>query len=473
MLFNSLTFLIFFVVVMAAHRAPLSWTTKKLNLLLASYLFYAAWNPPFVLLIFLSTGVDWVVARRLARVGDLRARRGLLGLSLAVNLGMLGFFKYGSFLLENFVALLAAFGVSYRPAAPDIVLPVGISFYTFQTLSYTIDVYRGVQRPRYSLLDFALYVSFFPQLVAGPIVRSGDFLPQCAKDRRPGADDLGWGLALLTLGLFQKTVLADGLLALVSDQVFRAWETVGVRDAWTGTLAFSCQIFFDFAGYSTCAVGIGRCLGFRIPENFRGPYGAIGFSDFWRRWHVSLSSWLRDYLYISLGGSRRGRVRTYANLMTTMLLGGLWHGASWRFVAWGGFHGLLLIAERGLRRVFGGSWALHWPALRPVGAVVTFLLVTIAWVPFRADSFAATFRLLRVMLGTTVGGETVLGGQYVLMVAVTAALLVIVHATTRDVPLGRTVARLPWWARGIALGLLLFGILLAPGERSAFIYFQF
>ncbi|MHC4180894.1 MAG: MBOAT family O-acyltransferase, partial [Planctomycetota bacterium] len=219
-------------------------------------------------------------------------------LSLITNLGLLGFFKYGGFLLENFVVLLNTAGIQYEPALPDIVLPVGISFYTFQTLSYTLDVYRGKTRPWMSFLDFALFVTFFPQLVAGPIIRSGDFLPQCIEPRRATGRQLSWGLTLLVLGLFEKIVVADGLLAPISDKVYAQAGEAGFLDAWCGTLAFSGQIFCDFAGYSTCAIGIALCLGFAIQDNFRFPYAAGGFSDFWRRWHVSLSSWLRDYLYI-------------------------------------------------------------------------------------------------------------------------------------------------------------------------------
>lgn len=318
MTFNSLTFAVFFLVVLALHNAPLSWRVKKINLLIASYLFYAAWSPPFVLLLWLSTAVDWQAARWLDQAKTQAARRGFLLLSLAVNLGVLGYFKYGEFLLENFAEGLHALGVAYEPPKADIILPVGISFYTFQTMAYTLDVYLGRARPTKSLLDFSLFVTFFPQLVAGPIVRPTELVPQFATPRTATAQQLGWGLALMVIGLFEKVTLADGFLAPAVDAVYGAKGGAPALDAWIGAIAFSGQIFFDFAGYSTIAIGSAMALGFALPDNFRAPYAAIGFSDFWRRWHMTLSTWLRDYLYIPLGGNRRGRLRSYLNLMITI-----------------------------------------------------------------------------------------------------------------------------------------------------------
>nr|MBA3608916.1 MBOAT family protein [Chthoniobacterales bacterium] len=329
MLFNSLTFIAFFAIVLALHNSPIPWGGKKLILLVASYIFYGAWSPPFVILLWISTVLDWFVARRLDQTEAPGRRRLLLLVSMVGNLGMLGYFKYGEFLMENFVQAMSLLGVIYQPSKWDIVLPVGISFYTFQTMAYSLDVYLRRAKPAKSFLDFALFVTFFPQLVAGPIVRPLDLIPQFATPRTASARQLGWGLMLMVLGLFQKIVLADGLLAPVADKVFAVKEMLHPLDAWCGTLAFSGQIFFDFAGYTTTAIGAALALGFSIPDNFRAPYAAIGFSDFWCRWHISLSTWLRDYLYIPLGGNRRGPARTYVNLMTTMLLGGLWHGAAW------------------------------------------------------------------------------------------------------------------------------------------------
>ena len=306
MLFNSLTFIAFFAIVLALHYAPLPWRLKKVNLLIASYIFYGAWSPPFVLLLWLSTVLDWYVAKWLDQTEAPRRRRWLLFASMAGNLGMLGYFKYGGFLLENFTQAMGALGMAYRAPEWDIILPVGISFYTFQTMSYSLDVYFRRAKPARSFLDFALFVTFFPQLVAGPIVRPVDLIPQFASPRVASARQFAWGWMLIVLGLFQKIVLADGFLAPVVDKVYGAKEMLPALDAWLGTLAFSGQIFFDFAGYTTTAIGTALALGFSIPDNFRAPYAAIGFSDFWCRWHISLSSWLRDYLYIPLGGNRQG-----------------------------------------------------------------------------------------------------------------------------------------------------------------------
>ncbi|MDO9038606.1 MAG: MBOAT family O-acyltransferase, partial [Lutibacter sp.] len=316
-----------------------SWTNKKRMLLFASYVFYGLWNPPLVILLWISTMVDWITGNKLATEKNQKIRNLWLLLSMSVNLGFLAFFKYGNFLLENFTALVNSVDIYYHPLKMDIILPMGISFYTFQTMSYTIDMYnRKTERAR-TFLDFALYVTFFPQLVAGPIVRAGDLISQFYEEKKATINQFIWGLFLLTIGLFQKVVMADTLLADTADTVFGSDKVLNFWDAWSGTLAFSGQIFFDFAGYSTCAIGISLMLGIGLIDNFKYPYAAIGFSDFWNRWHISLSSWLKDYLYIPLGGNRHGVTRMYAALMITMLLGGLWHGAAWTFMVWGGLHG--------------------------------------------------------------------------------------------------------------------------------------
>lgn len=326
MLFNSLSFILFLVIVLALYYAPiLNWTGKKRMLLLSSYIFYGMWNPPLVILLWISTIVDWTAGQKLAIIEDNRKRKYWLLLSMFVNLGFLAFFKYGDFLLENFVNLMNLIGINFQARPMDIILPMGISFYTFQTMSYTIDIYKRKIEPARTFLDFALYVTFFPQLVAGPIVRAKELIGQFYEEKKATANQFIWGLFLLTIGLFQKVVLADTLLAGTSDVVFGADQVLNGIDAWVGTLAFSGQIFFDFAGYSTCAIGIALMLGIILPDNFKYPYASLGFSDLWRRWHISLSSWLKDYLYIPLGGNRHGITRLYVALMLTMLLGGLWH----------------------------------------------------------------------------------------------------------------------------------------------------
>jgi alginate O-acetyltransferase complex protein AlgI len=470
--FNSLTFVVFFVIVLALHNAPLPWRVKKFNLLIASYLFYAAWNPPFVILLWLSTVVDWWAASWIARTEAPAKRRALLMVSIVANLGLLGYFKYGGFLLENFTALAASAGWTYTPPAWDIILPVGISFYTFQTMSYTLDVYLRRAAPAKSLLDFSLFVTFFPQLVAGPIVRPTDLIPQFAVPHVATARQLSWGLFLMTLGLFQKIVVADGLLAPVADEVFKATQPLPALDAWLGTLAFSGQIFSDFAGYTTCAIGASLALGFSLNDNFRYPYAAIGFSDFWRRWHISLSTWLRDYLYIPLGGNQRGTARTYVNLMLTMLLGGLWHGAAWTFVVWGGLHGFYLCAERWLKPRLGHLAVWRTVAGKLALALLTYFLVNLTWVFFRAQDFPTAWRMLSSMLGFA-GGEPLLKTYAVLSAALTVAVILAVHWRMRNRMLHDEIDRLPRAAVAMMWGGMLWLIAVTQGSGDAFIYFQF
>ena len=473
MLFNSLTFVVFFGWVLLVHYAPLPWTVKKVHLLIAGYAFYAAWNPPFVILLWLSTVVDWLMARRMAQTEAPGPRRAMLVVSLVLNLGMLSYFKYGGFLLENFTAMMGMFGITYKALAPSIILPVGISFYTFETLSYTLDVYLRRAKPTPKLLDFALFVSFFPHLVAGPIVRPTDLVPQFATPRRATGRMFGWGLLLMTIGLFEKVVLADGILAPVSDDVFKAAKLLAPLDAWTGVLAFSGQIFCDFAGYTTTAIGASLALGFSILDNFRYPYAAIGFSDFWQRWHISLSTWLRDYLYIPLGGNRKGPSRTYVNLMITMLLGGIWHGASWTFVVWGGLHGLYLSVERVLKDAFGDKAIWRTALARVAMALVTYALVNITWVFFRARDFTTASRLLKSMLLIDGSGAPILSSYKLASVLATVGAIVVAHWYMRDRTLHGVSARVPAPVIGMAWGMMLFLVTITQGGSSAFIYFQF
>ena len=473
MLFNSLTFALFFAVVLALHALPFPWRVKKLNLLLASYIFYGAWNPPFVVLLWISTVLDWYVAKWIGREERPARRRWLLLLSLVGNLGILGYYKYGGFLLENFQSALELAGVAYRPPEWSIVLPVGISFYTFQTMAYSLDVFLRRERPAKSFLDFALFVTFFPQLVAGPIVRPADLVPQFATPRRATRSQLAWGLGLMTLGLFEKVVVADTLLAPSADTVFGAAKALHPLDAWIGVLAFSGQIFSDFAGYSTTALGAALCLGFSLTGNFHYPYAAIGFSDFWRRWHISLSTWLRDYLYVPLGGNRKGRRRTYVNLMVTMLLGGLWHGASWTFVAWGGLHGTYLAVERWLQERFGRRRAALRPGTGVLLALLTYVLVLVTWVFFRARDFPSAWRMLRSMAGLGEEATKVLYWNGILAVAVVTAVMLVSHWRMRDTTLEAVVERTPAWIIGAVWTLMAFAVIITQGSGNAFIYFQF
>ncbi|MFL6600107.1 MAG: MBOAT family O-acyltransferase [Steroidobacteraceae bacterium] len=472
MLFNSLTFAVFFVVVLGLHNLPLPWTAKKINLLLASYLFYAAWSPPFVILLWISTAVDWKVASWIRAARAPRDRKLILTLSLIANLGLLGYFKYGAFLMENFALALRAVGVAYTPPSWNIVLPVGISFYTFQSIAYSLDVYLRRAEPTNSCLDFALFVTFFPHLVAGPIVRPTLLLPQFQTPRRATSSQLIWGLALMTLGLFEKVVLADGFLAPIADAVHKWPRELALLDAWAGALAFSGQIFFDFSGYSTTAIGAALALGFALNDNFNSPYAALGFADFWRRWHISLSSWLRDYLYISLGGNRRGAKRTYVNLMITMLLGGLWHGASWTFVAWGGLHGAFLAIERWFNSRFGAADFTH-AASRALAMAATFLAITITWVFFRARSFTAAWELLCSMAGATRAQHVVLYWSDIAAVGAIVGGMLAMQWRLRCTRLEAVVSAAPTWLIVLLWTAMTFTLIAEQGAGDAFIYFRF
>ncbi len=473
MTFNSLTFIAFFAIVVLLHSLPFSWRTRKINLLIASYVFYAAWNPPFILLLWGSTLIDWKVAHWIDRTEDPVRRRLVMLLSVVFNLGMLGYFKYGGFLLRSFQSLAATVGIDYTPPAWDIVLPIGISFYTFVTMSYTLDVYLRRARPGDSFLNFALFVTYFPHLVAGPILRPTDLLPQFERESRATRQQVRWGLMLMTLGLFNKIVIADGLLAPVADKVYGAKDALTALDAWLGTLAFSGQIFCDFAGYTTTAIGASLVLGISLIDNFRYPYAAVGFSDFWRRWHISLSTWLRDYLYVPLGGNRKGPGRTYVNLMLTMLLGGLWHGAAWTFVVWGGLHGLFLVGERFLKQAWGhlAMWK-SWTGRLLLG-VLTYALVNVTWVFFRAHDFPKAWLVLGAMLGFGPTGKPVLTTWLIVSVTVPVAAMLAIHAYMRDRELHIEVARRPVVLVGLAWAAMLFLTVATQGGSNAFIYFQF
>jgi len=345
-------------------------------------------------------------------------------------------------------------------------------------MSYTLDIYRGKIKPWGSFSDFALYVTFFPQLVAGPIVRAIDFLPQLVSVRKATSAMMGWGLFLITLGLFQKVILADGIFAPVVDTVFGAVQNAGFIDGWIGVLAFSSQVFFDFSGYSTIAIGIGLCLGFTLPDNFCFPYSAIGFSDFWQRWHVSLSSWLRDYLYIPLGGNRKGRLRTLINLMVTMLLGGLWHGASWHFVIWGCLHGVFLIVENGYKQLFTGNSTIRQDASSGARGflltLLTFALLNLSWIFFRATDLSSSLILLKTMtLGGSSGSSSLLASSEIIIVFSLTVALMITHWFMRNTSLEAVASRIPWGLRALIISFMIISLVLAPGEDRAFIYFQF
>src|SRR6201989_60729 len=427
MRFNPRPCVVFFTVVVFLYWSIGSWQARKNLLVVASYIFYGAWNPPFAALLFGTTAMDFWLGRQMSKARDKHSRRHWLVASVCMNLSMLGFFKYGNFLLQNFQWLLARVGVIYQPPHLDILLPVGISFYTFHSLSYTLDIYRGVLQPTKSLRDFILAVSFFPQLVAGPIVRAGDFLPQLLHPPRLKNGQFLWGLALMTLGLFQKIVLADTMLSASADRIFGYPGPLVALDSWAGVLAFAGQIFFDFAGYSLCAIGAALTLGFHLKDNFRFPYAAIGFSDFWRRWHISLSTFLRDYLYIPLGGNQVPALRAATNLVIVMFLGGLWHGAAWTFVVWGLLHGSYLVIERICRACFEHKPWANTPAVRVLAGFATYAAVCIAWVFFRASDCTIARRILGGMFGQPPHGDAILSTRELLQIGPVTAGVIAIH----------------------------------------------
>jgi D-alanyl-lipoteichoic acid acyltransferase DltB (MBOAT superfamily) len=474
MLFNSFVFLWFFAVVYALHIALMRrYRLQNLMLLAASYVFYGAWDPRFLLLLFATSTVDWWVSVRIAEAATERRKKLLLAVSLASNLGVLGFFKYAGFFAENLAALLRALGAPVPPLALKIILPVGISFYTFQALSYTIDVYRGHLKPARSLLDFCLFVSLFPQLVAGPIERATHLLPQVERPREIRASEADAGVWLILWGYFKKVVVADNM-ALVANEIFNNHQQYSGIDLYIGALAFAGQIYGDFSGYSDIARGLCRIMGFDLMVNFRLPYFARDPSDFWRRWHVSLSTWLRDYLYVPLGGNRGGTLKTYRNLFLTMLLGGLWHGAAWNFVLWGAFHGLLLIAYRPFLGPLTASATGGPRVSRVLSATlqraVMFQLTLIGWVLFRARSVEQIQSIL-FRVGVATSPKTGELSSTVLFFAAPVVIIEIAQHWSRDLLI---VMKLPWAARALLYAVLLAGILiLGVRESIEFIYFQF
>ena len=398
MSFHSLEFLVFLVAFFVGYWC-LRGTTRLLLCLAASYLFYGWWDYRFLSLVLLSTVVDYCVGLALAKSNAPTKRKSWLGLSLVVNLGILATFKYFDFFSESLQQLANSIGWQFDTPTLNLILPLGISFYTFQTLSYSIDVYRGKLQAESSLLKFATYVAFFPQLVAGPIVRASEFLPQLATDRQWSFANFHTGFGLILLGFFKKLVIADNIAILV-EHLFGNPEAYTAVNTAVVVVLYSFQIYGDFAGYSDIAIGIALMLGFVFPVNFRFPYFSQSFGEFWRRWHITLSTWLRDYLYIPLGGNRGSQFATARNLMITMLLGGLWHGANWTFVLWGILHGILLVihhlirdrADRAEAKSKHRSLELAI-SIAKIGFI--FACVSLLWVLFRAENMSQATRVLQ------------------------------------------------------------------------------
>jgi D-alanyl-lipoteichoic acid acyltransferase DltB (MBOAT superfamily) len=466
LLFNSLVFVVFFAGVFLLHRA-LPHRARNWLLLLSSYVFYAAWSWKFLALIWFSTGLDFYLAQAIARSGDSRRRRALLLLSVCANLGLLGFFKYWGFFIDSLDLLLAPIGLTAAGLHLDLVLPLGISFYTFQTMAYTIDVYRGHTEPVRSLPDFALFICFFPQLVAGPIERASRLVPQIQNERTITRDDLHEGLALLAWGMFKKVFVADNLARIV-DPVYALGASPTGLETLLATLAFTFQVYADFSAYSDIARGTARMLGFDLIRNFDVPFFSRDHGEWWRRWHISLSTWLRDYLYIPLGGSRRNEPRVAFNLFVTMFLSGLWHGSDGTFLAFGAYCGIVLILSRLYRQRFPAlPHQARWP-----GAIVSVLLFAGSTVFFRSQTLAQSLGLFGAMATDLYWQPEALGTIF-LMLAYAGPLLAFDFLHWRagtDV----FVLRWPAWARFSAYVAVLHAILVW-GRSGAldFVYFQF
>jgi alginate O-acetyltransferase complex protein AlgI len=466
-IFTELRFIPFLLVVFGVHWLLPGHRSRKVWLLICSYVFYAAWDWRFLSLIWISTLVDYLVGLRLGALPpDDPARRRWLLVSLWANLVLLGTFKYLGFFVESAIALLDWLGIGADPWTLRIVLPVGISFYTFQTLSYSIDIYRGRLEPVRSLLDVALFVGFFPQLVAGPIVRASDFLPQLNRARR--LDDVVWrSCILLFLSGFAKKACISDNLSLIVDEFYLHPERYDLLATWIGILAYSAQIYCDFSGYSDMAIASAGILGYTIPLNFDFPYLATNIREFWRRWHVSLSSWLRDYLYIPLGGGKGKPWHRNRSLMLTMLLGGLWHGAAWRFVLWGGLHGAALAAYREYNDRVPARFRGRVPVV--VATVATFGSVALLWIPFRATSMADATTVVASAFGQGAGTTSADWRLLVVFAGLAAA-----HWIASSGKPARALVRAPGWVFAAWVGIAI-ACISAFSARAVepFIYFQF
>jgi len=468
MLFVEFRFFWFFLAVFAVYWSLRENRTRKIWLLLCSYFFYACWNWKFLFLIMASSALDYFIGTMLARTENQRARRGWLILSLCVNLGTIAFFKYYNFFVTSAAALLAWLGLHPSLHTLNIIIPVGVSFYTFHSMSYTIDVYRGKLKPVSSILDLACFIGFFPQMVAGPIVRASAFLPQLQTIRRFADVDGRGALVLFLTGFIKKACIADAVAPYV-DRYFEAPWNFTTASAWVAVLFYAIQIYCDFSGYTDMAIATAGLLGYQLPVNFRFPYFAKNISDFWHRWHISLSSWLRDYLYIPLGGSRGPAWFVYRNIMITMLLGGLWHGGAWTFVIWGGLHGLALIVHREWVRRTGGN-PLARSLMRWLAWPLTVYWVCVAWIFFRAVDLPHATLALRSFLFLPGTGTQDLGAW---MLWIVAALGFVHWLNFRGV-------FSQWWRRpadpvfAAGYGCVFAVVLLfIPPHYAPFIYFQF
>jgi alginate O-acetyltransferase complex protein AlgI len=465
MLFHSSEFLFFFLLIFPIYWLSQTASFRRLILLAASYWFYMAWDVRFGALMFASTFIDYVIGLALDRYRSPRTRKLLICSSVIVNLSILGFFKYFNFFQSS---LEDALGVEW--SLLNIILPVGISFYTFQSLSYTIDVYRREIPTERNFVNFALFVVFFPQLIAGPILRASQFLPQLYESKAWKWDALHSGLAWFIFGLGKKLLIADNLAPFV-DTVFSKPEIYSAATCYLALVSFAVQIYCDFSGYSDMAIGLALCFGYRLPENFRMPYLARNPSEFWQRWNITLSGWLRDYLYIPLGGNRCGPWRTKLNLLITMLLGGLWHGANWTFVAWGLFHACWLILYHSLKPTTAKTSS---PLFDALSTIITFHLVLFSWIFFRSDNFSVAWQFLQSLTGFGTGQVTFFGPHIAYLLAIVGLAHFCGAYFDFEKLRERFLTRVPAPAMGFVYFLcVIFILLFSSNSVVPFIYFQF
>lgn len=454
---------------MASRR---SLKLQNIILLIGSYIFYGWWDWRFLSLIFISTVVDFFIGKSIYNTTNLKTRNILLLISICTNLGILGFFKYFDFFITSAVDLLQLFHIQANISTLNILLPVGISFYTFQTLSYTIDIYRNQLKATKNFLDFATFVSFFPQLVAGPIERAVTFLPQIENPRKITPDKVEVGIYLIIWGLFKKVAVADRA-ALVANNIFNNYTSHTGIDILLGIFAFAIQIYGDFSGYTDIARGIAKLMGFDLMLNFRLPYFALNPTDFWNRWHISLSTWLRDYLYIPLGGNRKGPRKTYRNLFLTMLLGGLWHGAAWNFVIWGIYHGLILILFRLIEKkpIHKVPWSKENSKVRVVFQIsFMFFLTLIGWFIFRVES-VEQFQYMLTHLSFEPTNYTFNLIQDVLIFTFPLLIIDTIQYAKNDL---FAIIKTSFVLRALVYGILICWMLIfGVRESIEFVYFQF
>ncbi|MBF0522871.1 MAG: MBOAT family protein [Candidatus Omnitrophica bacterium] len=478
MLFNSIQFFLFFIIVYGLYLA-FKHRWQNWLLIVASCLFYAAWNWKFLLLMFVSISTDFWCSNLIVRTSDLKKRRAWLWLSLGVNLGILGFFKYYNFFAGNVQGFLQTFHL-VSPAfslALNIVLPVGVSFYTFEAISYIVDVYHEKIKPAQRYWDYVLFVIYFPHLIAGPIMRAKDFLPQISLPRKIRLDQFYDGCFLFFWGLLEKILIADNL-AKIADPIFSAVAPYDGGKVLIALYAFAFQIFCDFDGYSNMARGMGKCMGFEITINFKQPYFSTNPQEFWQRWHISLSSWLRDYLYIPLGGNRKGKARTYINLFLTMLLGGLWHGAAWTFVLWGAYQGVLLAIHRVVSPYFsnlGDNLSEFLKGLWKLARIIFFFqFICLGWLLFRATSLSQVGEMLTALFNPVSWHFQSDSFNLWMMIITYISITVFVQFFQYQTNDQTAALKWPWQARA-AFYILCYFLVIFYGVEGGkqFIYFQF